>query len=78
MAQLLVRNIETSLVKRLRSHATAQSVSVEEAHRRLLRRVLARETARPAGNFVDYLRAIPCDSDVRFARRTNRPRDVDL
>jgi plasmid stability protein len=40
MAQLVVRNLEDSLVHRLRQRAAEEGVSAEEEHRRILRRAL--------------------------------------
>ena len=55
MAQLLVRNIEPAVVKKLRSRAASQGVSVEEAHRRLLRSALVGDKPGPQSNFIEYL-----------------------
>jgi plasmid stability protein len=78
MPQLLVRDIETAIVKKLRSRAAAQGVSVEEAHRRLLRSALVGNKPGPQRNFIEYLRSIPQGEDVEFARTTDLPRPVDL
>lgn len=56
MPQLRVRNIEASVVKKLRRRAAADGVSVEEAHRRVLRLALLGGSPRPEENFLDYLR----------------------
>jgi plasmid stability protein len=42
MAQLLVRGIEESLVKKLKRRASAHGVSVEEEHRHILREALSK------------------------------------
>src|SRR5258706_20477 len=47
MPQLLVRDIESTVVKRLRVRAAAHGVSVEEAHRRLLRSALLGDKPEP-------------------------------
>ena len=78
MPQLLVRDIELSVVKRLRSSAAAQGISVEEAHRRLLRSVLMGHTPDPKDNFVDYLRSIPTADDIEFPRSPELPRSTEL
>ena len=77
MAQLLVRNLEPTLVKKLRSRAAAQGVSVEEAHRRLLRSALLGSEGRQQ-SFIDYLRSIPRSDGVEFPRSQDMPRDVEL
>ena len=41
MAQLLVRKLEASVVRRLRARAAREGISAEEAHRRILRESLA-------------------------------------
>lgn len=40
MAQLIVRNLESDLIHRLKQRAAEQGVSAEEEHRRILRRAL--------------------------------------
>ena len=76
MAQLLVRDIETLVVKKLRSRAAAQGVSVEEAHRRLLRTALTGGKPGPKRNLIEYLRSIPQGEE--FPRSADLPRRVKL
>mgnify|MGYP003662343100 CR=1 FL=1 len=78
MAQLLVRNIEDGLVKNLRKRASADGVSVEEAHRRLLRAALNEGADAPAQTFADYLERIPTDDGDDFERARDLPRDVEV
>ena len=78
MPQLLVRNIETSVIKKLRSSAAAQGISVEEAHRRLLRSALVGNNPGPKRNFIEYLRSIPQGESVKFPRTNDLPRPVEL
>lgn len=78
MAQLLVRDIEQVVVKKLRTSAAAQGVSVEEAHRRLLRSALIGNRPGPQDNFVDYLRSIPPGEEVAFPRAGDHPRSIAL
>jgi plasmid stability protein len=78
MSQLLVRGIEPSIIKKLRSSASAQGVSVEEAHRRLLRSALAKDQLGPQKNFIEYLRSIPKEEAVDFPRSVDMPRSVSL
>lgn len=78
MSQLLVRDIEAAIVKKLRSSAAAQGVSVEEAHRRLLRATLVGNRPGPQSNFLEYLRSIPQGKKVEFPRATDLPRPVSL
>jgi plasmid stability protein len=78
MPQLLVRDIEVSVVKKLRRRAAADGVSVEEAHRRVLREALVGVTPGPVDNFLDYLRAIPQAGATEFPRAKDGPREVSL
>ncbi len=77
MPQLLVRDIEPLIVKKLRSRAAAEGVSVEEAHRRLLRSVLLGSPA-PQKNFIEYLQSIPAGEGIEFPRAKDLPREVVL
>ncbi len=76
MAQLLVRNLEPAVVKKLRSRAASQGVSVEEAHRRLLRSALVGDQPGPQSNFIEYLRSIPPGAFIEFPRPGDLPRQV--
>lgn len=78
MPQLLVRDIELAIVKKLRSRAAAQGVSVEEAHRRLLRSTLVGNRPEPQSNFLEYLCSIPRGEDVEFPRSPDLPRTIAL
>lgn len=78
MPQLLVRDIESAVVKKLRSRAAAQGVSVEEAHRRVLRAALVGTRAEPQKDFLDYLRSIPAAGAIKFPRSADLPREIPL
>ena len=78
MPQLLVRGIEAAVVRKLRRRAAAEGISVEEAHRRLLRSALFGGGSEPAKDFIDYLRTIPADEAIDFPRSKDLPRQVDL
>ena len=77
MPQLLVRDLEPLIVKKLRSRAAALGVSVEEAHRRLLRSALLGSPG-PQKNFIEYLRSIPSGEPVEFPRGKDLPREIAL
>ena len=77
MAQLLVRNLETALVQKLRSRAAIQGGSVEEAHRRLLRSALVGDSPNPSSNFIEYLRSIPLEETIEFPRAKDFPREFE-
>ena len=78
MSQLLVRNLEPAIVRKLRSQAAAMGISVEEAHRRLLRTALFGDTPDPKDNFIAYLRSAPIGDDIEFPRFQDLPRSVEL
>ncbi|OHE81974.1 MAG: hypothetical protein A3G75_16225 [Verrucomicrobia bacterium RIFCSPLOWO2_12_FULL_64_8] len=79
MAQLIVRELEKTVVARLRRRAAEQGVSVEEAHRRLLREVLLRRPAGKCATFKDFLAAMPdVGDDTIFTRSAAENRPVRL
>ena len=49
MAQLLVRNLESEIVRHLKHRAGEHGVSVEEEHRRILREALLADHAEKRG-----------------------------
>ena len=72
MAQLIVRNLDDDLVRRLKQRAAASGRSAEEEHRQLLRQAL-----RPAG-FAEALMAIPdVGDDADFERGRALPRSLE-
>lgn len=78
MPQLIVRNLEELVVRRLKERAGRNGVAAEEEHRRILRAVLlGREARRPS--FRDFLRSIPDAGDDAFPERPRqRARPVRL
>ncbi|GAB5558358.1 MAG: hypothetical protein SynsKO_00050 [Synoicihabitans sp.] len=78
MSQLLVRNLEPALVKKLRHRASEQGVSVEEAHRRLLRSALLDNAVPPGRNFAEFLSRIPPSPDIDFDRVKDLPREIEF
>ncbi|MBW7894269.1 MAG: DNA-binding protein [Opitutaceae bacterium] len=74
MPQLLVRNLEPAVVRKLRRQAAAAGLSMEEAHRRLLRKVLLEGEAGSAQDFLSYLRSIPGGDAGEFSRSADKPR----
>ena len=79
MQQLVVRNIEEKVVRKLRILAARDGVSMEEEHRRILRAALF-EHHKQGNTFADYLMTIPqsVDSSDLFKRQRDLPREVDL
>ena len=69
MAQLVVRQIEETVVKKLRERATRAGVSMEEEHRRILRDALGGGLRR-AESFKAHLLAMPgVDEDSLLDRK---------
>ena len=79
MAQLIVRNLEEEVVRLLRLRAGQEGVSVEEAHRRLLRRALLEESTGIPSSFKEYLLGMPDVECNAFSERSKEmPRTVDF
>lgn len=80
MAQLIVRKLEEPVVQRLREEAAKYGVSVEEAHRRVLREALLGSPA--VSDFKAHLEAIPPEVEGEpeglFERRHDLPREIEL
>ena len=76
MAQLIVRNIEAAVVKRLRRAAAEHGVSAEEEHRSILRDALSPRRAK-APDLKALLTSIPTGDDV-FVRERDTGRSVEL
>lgn len=73
MAQLIVRNIDEDLVRRLKERAVKHGRSAEEEHRQLLRAALRSE------GLISRLREMPdVGTDSDFERVQELPRDVEL
>lgn len=69
MAQLLVRNLEESLVRDLKKRAGEHGVSVEEEHRRILREALHPATPGTRKSFWELLSEMPDVGDEHFLER---------
>lgn len=78
MSQLIVRQIEEKVVRKLKQKAGEHGVSMEEEHRRILREALLGKAGRKP-SFKHYLMKMP---DVRpdelFERSRDLGREVDL
>lgn len=77
MPQLIVRNLDETVVKKLRQRAAAEGLSVEETHRRLLREVLLSPNREPRPQSLkEHLLGMPAvgqDADFTLPRGANRP-----
>ena len=81
MADLIVRNLEDAVVKRLREVAAREGVSAEEAHRRLLRRTLLADSDGRRMTLKEYLLTMPElgeDETEPLKRSPDDVRPVDL
>ncbi|MDH5289173.1 MAG: DNA-binding protein [Acidimicrobiia bacterium] len=73
MAQLIVRNLDDDLVRRLKQRAAERGWSAEEEHRRILRDALR------SGGLGRRLAEIPdAGTDDDFARPSESSHPVDL
>ena len=77
MPQILIRQLNSDVVRKLRAKAAAEGVSAEEEARRILRRSLVGDV--PSMPLIDFLRTMPdVDDDSIFRRRKRQPRTVAL
>lgn len=77
MAQLLVRDIESDVVRELKVRAARHGHSAEEEHRQILREALRPKG--PAKSFKELLLEMPdVGSDRDFERPEDRGRPVEL
>jgi antitoxin FitA len=78
MPQLIVRQVEEKIVKKLKQRAGEHGVSMEEEHRRVLREaLLGRSKNKPS--FKDYLLSMPnVGEDTDFERGLQIERPVEL
>jgi plasmid stability protein len=76
MAQLIVRELEESVVRALKLRAAKKGVSAEAEHRAILREVLLRRSSR---SFKEALLAMPdVGTDADFAIERDLDRDDGL
>lgn len=77
MAQLLVRDIESDVVRELKVRAARHGHSAEEEHRQILRKAL--QPKGPAKSLKDLLLDMPdVGEDRDFTRPEDRGRAVEL
>lgn len=75
MAQLIVRNLDSDLVRALKRRAARHGRSAEAEHREILREALAGDIERPS--FKDFLRTMPdVGIDADYAPHRGLPREV--
>jgi antitoxin FitA len=78
MPQLIVRQVEEKVVKKLKARAGLHGVSMEEEHRRILRdALLGKAASRPS--FKEFLLTMPkVGSERVFRRAADKGRKVAL
>jgi len=78
MAQLLVRQVEDKVVRKLKELAGQHGVSMEEQHRRILREALL-GGSKQKPSFKEFLLSMPdLGRDEDFERRPQIDRPVEL
>lgn len=78
MSQLIVRQVEEKVVKKLKARAGLHGVSMEEEHRRILREALL-GTAPDRLPFKEFLLTMPhAGNDAAFRRSADKGRSVAL
>jgi antitoxin FitA len=78
MPQLIVRQLEEKVVKKLKARAGLHGVSMEEEHRRILREALLGKVREPPP-FKQYLMEMPdAGPDKIFDRPRDKGRKVAL
>jgi plasmid stability protein len=78
MPQLIVRQIEDKVVRKLKERAGQHGISMEEEHRRILREALL-GPPRKKRSFKDYLLSMPdVGEDKDFERGPQIDRPVEL
>ncbi|MCX6876013.1 MAG: DNA-binding protein [Verrucomicrobia bacterium] len=71
---MLVRNLDSELVRHLKRRAGEHGVSVEEEHRRILREALRADGAEKRKSFWQVLSEMPeVGDDSRFERERELP-----
>lgn len=79
MPQLIVRNIESKVVRKLKQRAGEHGVSMEEEHRRILRDSLLSQPEKNRPSFMEHLLSMPdVGSGKVFSRKKDYGRDVKL
>ena len=75
MTQLLVRNLEPIIIKRLKERARLHGVAVEEEHRRILREVCLAPVQKVS--LIDFLRNPHNDASPAVELSLERSRQIE-
>jgi plasmid stability protein len=76
MAQLLVRDLDELLVKKLKSRARAHGVSAEEEHRRILNEVLSRPDEKNP-TLIEFLLSAEGEAAPGVELELDRSREIE-
>jgi plasmid stability protein len=76
MAQLLVRDLDEALVKKLKRRARAHGVSTEEEHRRILNEVLSRAEEKER-TLIEFLLSIEGEVAPAVELEFDRSREIE-
>jgi plasmid stability protein len=77
MPQLIVRDLEEKVVRKLKQRAGEHGISMEEEHRRILRDALLTKP-KPKLSFKEHLLAMPDVGLDSIERQKDYGRDVEL
>lgn len=78
MPQLIVRQIEAKVVKKLKERAGLHGISMEEEHRQILRQALLGRSIKSL-SLKDHLRRMPdLGPDELFERDRSSHREIEL
>jgi len=77
MPQLLVRDIEEKVVRKLKQRAGEHGISMEEEHRRILREALLSPRKKRA-SFIEHLKSMPEIPDEFLVRQKDYGREIEL
>jgi plasmid stability protein len=79
VAQLIVRNLDDEIVRKLKQQAARNGVSAEEEHRRILEASLLGSRRRRRRSLKEHLMSIPdVGEDRLFVRQEEKPRRLRL
>jgi antitoxin FitA len=77
MPQLIVRNIEESIVRKLKKRAGEHGVSMEEEHRKILRDALV-SPPKTKQSFMEFLASMPEIPEEYLQRQKDYGRDIEF
>jgi plasmid stability protein len=77
MPELVVRDVEEDVVRKLKERAREHGVSVEEEHRRILRKALCPSPEPLKLTFMEHLMAMPEIPEEAFRREIDPDRNIE-